>query len=152
MHLNTLKPAVGSIRKGKRIGRGQGSGKGGTATKGHNGAQSRSGYKRKVGFEGGQLPLQQRLPMGGFKCPTSKFFKPINLDIIQELADKFKATIIDRNFLRKHGLLNKHELYKILGKGGLKLKLAITAHAFSKSAVTKIKKLSGSTTILAKNV
>ena len=151
MHLNTLKPAVGSIRKSKRIGRGQGSGKGGTSTKGHNGAQSRSGYKRKIGFEGGQLPLQQRLPMGGFKCPNRKNFKAINLDIIQGLAEKLKVVVIDRGLLRRHGLLNKHELYKILGKGELKLKLEISAHSFSKSAVAQIENLSGSTTILAKN-
>lgn len=143
MQLNTLKPAIGAIKRGKRIGRGQGSGKGGTATKGHKGAKSRSGYKRKIGFEGGQLPLQRRIPMYGFKNPNRVPYKPINLDTLQHLAEKAQIASIDAKVLIEHGLLSKHSKYKVLGNGELKTKLDVVAHAFSASALAAIEKLGG---------
>ncbi|MEM7055358.1 MAG: 50S ribosomal protein L15 [Bacteroidota bacterium] len=143
MQLNTLKPALGAVKPGKRIGRGQGSGKGGTATKGHKGAKSRSGYKRKIGFEGGQLPLQRRIPMYGFKNPNRVFYKPINLDTLQRLAEKAQVASIDAKLLVEHGLLSKRSKCKILGSGELKTKLDVTAHAFSASALAVIEKLGG---------
>ena len=148
MLLNTLKPALGAVKDRKRIGRGQGSGRGGTATKGHKGAKSRSGYKRKVGFEGGQLPLQRRIPMYGFKNPNSVVYKPINLVTLQRLSEKAKVASIDAEVLKKHGLLGKHDRYKILGEGALKAKLTITAHAFSASALAAIEKLGGKAILL----
>lgn len=150
MQLNTLKPVAGSIKSSKRIGRGQGSGKGGTATKGHKGARSRSGYKRKLGFEGGQLPLQRRLPMYGFTNPNRVAYKPISLHMLQQLADKAQLTLIDAGVLVQHGLLTKRTKYKILGDGVLNVKLEVSAHAFSKSALASIEKLGGKT-ILLKN-
>lgn len=143
MQLNTLKPAIGAIKKGKRIGRGQGSGKGGTATKGYKGAKSRSGYKRKIGFEGGQLPLQRRMPIHGFKNPTRVVYEPINLDTLQQLAEKTQLTTIDPQLLAAHGLIKKQGRYKILGNGTLKTKLHVTAHAFSVAALLAIEKLGG---------
>ena len=148
MQLNTLKPASGAVKNRKRIGRGQGSGKGGTSTRGHNGAQSRSGYKRKRGFEGGQLPLQRRLPRYGFKNPTRVAYKPINLEILQHLAEKEKLVSIDTAVLVKHGLVSKHGYYKILGNGTLKEKIDVCAHAFSASARTAIEKLGGQATTI----
>lgn len=148
MKLNTLKPATGSVKKGKRVGRGQGSGKGGTSTRGHKGAKSRSGYSQKLGFEGGQMPLQRRIPKFGFKNPNRVEYKPINLDVIQELADKFKTDAIDIDFLRGHGMAGKKDLVKILGRGELKVKVDITAHAFSASAVSAIEKAGGKATTL----
>ncbi|MDN5212338.1 50S ribosomal protein L15 [Fulvivirgaceae bacterium BMA12] len=148
MRLNTLKPAAGSVKKGKRIGRGQGSGKGGTAARGHKGAKSRSGYSQKLGFEGGQMPLQRRVPKFGFRSPNRVAYKPINLDAIQEVAEKFKTAAIDVEFLRVHGMAGKKDLIKILGRGELKSKVDITAHAFSASAVAAIEKAGGKATTL----
>ena len=143
MQLNTLQPAIGALKQGKRLGRGQGAGKGGTATKGHKGAKSRAGYKRKPAFEGGQLPLQRRIPRYGFKNPNRIAYKPINLATLQQLAEKAQLTTIDAQVLAKHGLVNKHSRYKILGSGALKTKLAVMAHAFSASAIAAIEKLEG---------
>ncbi len=144
MKIHTLKPAVGSIKKNKRIGRGQGSGRGGTSTKGHNGAQSRSGYSRKIGFEGGQMPLQRRLPKFGFKNKFRKEFKGVNLDVIQALSEKIKKDKIDIEVLVNNGVVGKSELVKILGRGTITSKLDIVAHAFSVSAVEAIEKIGGS--------
>ena len=148
MQLNTLKPAPGAVKNRKRVGRGQGSGKGGTATRGHNGAQSRSGYKRKRGFEGGQLPLQRRLPRYGFKNPNRSVYKPINLEILQKLAEKEKLTSVDAAILVEHGFVNKHDHYKILGTGALKTRIDVCAHAFSASARAAIEKLGGQATTI----
>jgi len=117
MKLNTLKPAEGSVKSGKRIGRGQGSGRGGTSTRGHNGAKSRSGYSRKEGFEGGQMPLYRRVPKFGFKNPNRVEKKPINLDAIQELADKKGLSVITLEVLADNGLANSKDVVKVLGRG-----------------------------------
>ena len=143
MNLNTLKPAKGSVKSIKRIGRGQGSGKGGTATRGHKGAKSRSGFKTKMGHEGGQMPLQRRIPKYGFKNINRKEYKGINLDTIQALADKNKKTKIDIDIIVKAGLAGKRDLIKILGNGKLTSKLEVKAHAFSKSAKEAIETLEG---------
>jgi large subunit ribosomal protein L15 len=143
MDLSNLKPAEGSTRGKKRIGRGQGSGTGGTATRGHKGQKSRSGYSRKVGFEGGQMPLQRRVPKFGFKNINRKEYKGINLSTLQELAEKRKITDIDVDLLIDAGLVRKNSLVKILGNGELKTKLNVKAHAFSKSAVTAIEAAAG---------
>jgi large subunit ribosomal protein L15 len=143
MELNSLKPAKNAIKRSKRIGRGQGSGKGGTSTRGDKGAKSRSGYKSKPGFEGGQMPLQRRLPIVGFKNPNRIAYKPINLDTLQRLADKTKLTVINPEVLQQHGLLSRQNKCKILGNGTLQAKLEITAHAFSASAVAAIEKAGG---------
>jgi large subunit ribosomal protein L15 len=148
MQLNMLRPAPGAVKNGKRVGRGQGSGKGGTATRGHNGAQSRSGYKRKRGSEGGQLPLQRRLPRYGFKNPNRSTYKPINLEILQKLAEKEKLAAVDAATLVVHGFVNKNDHYKILGTGALKAKIDVCAHAFSASARTAIEKLGGQATTI----
>jgi large subunit ribosomal protein L15 len=149
MKLESLKPAIGSTKKTKRIGRGQGSGRGGTSTKGHKGAQSRSGYSRKVGFEGGQMPLQRRVPKWGFKNNNRIENKPINLDTLQELADNKKVTEVTPDILHQNGLIGKGDLVKVLGRGELKAKLSVTAHKFSKSAQEAIEKAGGSVTIIA---
>ena len=143
MQLHTLKPAPGATQSSKRVGRGPGSGKGGTATRGHKGAQSRSGYKRKRGFEGGQLPLQRRIPRYGFKNPTRVAYKPINLAQLQQLAEKEKLAAINAEVLLQHGLISKNDRYKVLGQGALKTKLEVAAHAFSASARAAIEKLGG---------
>ena len=148
MKLHTLKPAEGSVKNNKRIGRGQGSGRGGTSTKGHNGAQARSGYSRKEGFEGGQMPLQRRVPKFGFKSPNRVETKPINLDIIQLLADKLKVTEITMNTLIDNGLAGKKDIVKVLGRGQLTSKIDITVHHFSKSAVEAIEGKGGKATAL----
>ncbi len=134
MDLSNLKPAKGSVKNRKRIARGQGSGYGGTSTRGHKGAQSRSGYKRRIGFEGGQMPLFRRVPKFGFKNINRKEYQGINISALQELTEKAKVTEINPEVLIEHGLANKKELIKILGNGELKAKLEVTAHAFSKSA------------------
>jgi large subunit ribosomal protein L15 len=144
MNLNSLKPAAGSIKKGKRIGRGQGSGKGGTSTRGHKGARSRSGYSSKAGFEGGQMPIQRRVPKYGFKNINRIEYIAVNLDVLQKLADEFNLTSIDQNSLNQHGIISKNRKFKILGNGELTAKLAISAHAFSKSAKTAIENAGGS--------
>lgn len=143
MKLHTLKPAEGSVKNKKRIGRGQGSGKGGTSTRGHKGAKSRSGYSRKEGFEGGQMPLQRRLPKFGFTNPNRVEFKAINLDTLQQLAESTKAKKIDVALLAEHGLVGKNDLIKVLGRGELKAKLDVTVHKFSESAVKAIEAAGG---------
>lgn len=143
MDLSNLKPAKGSVKRSKRVGRGQGSGKGGTSTRGHKGAKSRSGYSKKIGFEGGQMPLQRRVPKYGFKNINRKEYKAINLITLQNLSEKNKVEIINIDVLRKAGLIAKNDLVKILGKGTLDKKLEVHAHAFSKSAVEAIEALKG---------
>ncbi len=143
MDLSNLKPAKGSLGKKKRIGRGQGSGYGGTSTKGHKGAKSRSGYSRKIGFEGGQMPLQRRVPKYGFKNINRVEYKAINISALEALAEKKKLTKIDVDTLVKAGLAGKSDLIKILGNGKLTKKLAVKAHAFSKSAQEAIEALEG---------
>lgn len=148
MNLSNLQPAQGSTGTQKRIGRGQGSGRGGTSTRGHKGQKSRSGYSRKVGFEGGQMPLQRVVPKSGFKNINRVEFKAINLDILQQLADKKEVTAIDVNALVEAGIASKNDKIKILGGGTLSTKLEVKAHAFSKSAKEAIEKLEGTTEIL----
>lgn len=147
MKLESLKPATGSTKKVKRIGRGQGSGRGGTSTRGHKGAQSRSGYSRKIGFEGGQMPLQRRVPKFGFKNNNRIEMKPINLDTLQELADSKKLKEVTPQILSDNGLMGKGDLVKVLGRGELKAKLTVTAHKFSKAAQEAIEKAGGTVTI-----
>ncbi len=142
MQLHKLKPAKGSIKTSKRIGRGQGSGKGGTSTKGHKGAQSRSGYSRKFGFEGGQMPLYRRLPKFGFKNPFRVEYKAINLDSLESLITS--ETIIDFDFYHKLGLAQKKDKVKILGRGDFSKKVTIHAHQFSETAKTAIESKGGS--------
>jgi len=148
MNLHTLKPAEGSTKRSKRVGRGPGSGKGGTSTRGHKGAQSRSGYSKKRGFEGGQLPLQRRLPKFGFNNINRIEYKVINLDTLQELSEKLNVTHISVELLYKNGLVSKKDLIKILGRGELKGALTVEAHKFSTSAQESIEKLGGSITTL----
>jgi large subunit ribosomal protein L15 len=143
MDLSNLKPAKGSVKRSKRLGRGQGSGKGGTSTRGHKGAKSRSGYSKKIGFEGGQMPLQRRVPKYGFKNINRKEYKGINLSVLQNLAEKNKLEIIDRDVLVSAGLVSKNAFFKILGKGTLEKKLEVHAHAFSKSAIAAIEAKKG---------
>lgn len=143
MNLHTLKPSAGSVKTKKRLGRGQGSGMGGTSTRGHKGAQSRSGYSRKVGFEGGQMPLQRRLPKFGFKNNNRVAYKAINLQDLQRVIDVTNASIIDLELLNQNGLASKHDLVKILAKGELKSAIEVKAHAFSSSAIEAIEKLGG---------
>lgn len=148
MDLSSLKPAEGSTKSVKRVGRGQGSGHGGTSTRGHKGAKSRSGYKSRRGFEGGQMPLQRVVPKFGFKNINRKEYKAINLDVIQELAESLKLTVIDVNTLVEAGLASKGDKVKVLGDGVLNLKLEVKANAFSKRAKETIEKLEGTTEIL----
>jgi large subunit ribosomal protein L15 len=148
MDLSSLKPAAGSVKNRKRIGRGQGSGRGGTSTRGHKGAQSRSGYSQKKGFEGGQMPLQRRVPKFGFNNPSRVEYKAINLDTIQELAEKTNATVIDVELLKQNGLVSKNDLVKILSRGGLKTNIEVKAHAFSTSAVEAIEQAGGKASVL----
>lgn len=148
MNLSNLKPAEGSIKNRKRIGRGEGSGHGGTSTRGHKGAGSRAGNKRKIGFEGGQMPLQRRLPKFGFKNINRVEYKGINLDTLQFLADKYSLTEISHDTLVEHGICSKKDLVKILGRGELKGKLNVTAHGFSATAKDAIEKLGGAVTTL----
>jgi len=143
MNLSNLKPAKGSVKTNQRLGRGQGSTKGGTAGRGHKGQKSRSGYSQKFGFEGGQQPIQTRVPKFGFKNINRIEYKGINLDTIQTLAESKKLKKIDKEVLREHGLVSKHDLIKILGRGELKLKLEITANAFSKTAKEAIEAAGG---------
>jgi large subunit ribosomal protein L15 len=143
MDLSNLQPAKGSTKSKKRIGRGQGSGHGGTSTRGHKGQKSRSGYSKKVGFEGGQMPLQRRVPKFGFTNISRKEYKAINIATLQELAEKNNFTDISVETLINAGLVQKSTLVKILGEGELKTKLNVKAHAFSKSAVAAIEALGG---------
>ncbi|PWG80011.1 50S ribosomal protein L15 [Pararcticibacter amylolyticus] len=143
MNLSNLKPAEGSTKNKKRIGRGTGSGRGGTSTRGHKGAGSRSGTSSKVGFEGGQMPLQRRVPKVGFKNINRVEYVGINLDVLQTLAEKFSLTSIDFSTLREHGLVSKNDLVKILGRGEVTSKLEVTAHAFTASAQKAIEAAGG---------
>ena len=148
MKLHNLKPAAGSTHSRRRIGRGPGSGLGGTSTRGHKGAKSRSGYKKKVGFEGGQMPLQRRLPKAGFKNINHKEYFAVNLSTLQSLAEQNELTKIGVAELKAAGLTNGKELVKILGNGELKAKLEVEAHAFSKTAEEAIKAAGGTITII----
>jgi large subunit ribosomal protein L15 len=143
MNLSNLKPARGSVKRNKRLGRGQGSGKGGTSTRGHKGAKQRSGNKKKIGFEGGQMPLQRRIPKFGFKNINRKEYKGINIGVLQNLAETNKLDKIDPAVLFSVGLISKNAMVKILGKGILDKKLEVHAHAFSKSAVAAIEAKNG---------
>lgn len=143
MDLTNLKPAKGSVKRSRRLGRGQGSGKGGTSTRGHKGAKQRSGYKKKIGFEGGQMPLQRRIPKYGFKNLNRREFKAINISVLQTLAEKSSLDRIDIETLMNAGLISKNDLVKILGKGTLDRKLEVHAHAFSKTAVKAIEAQNG---------
>jgi large subunit ribosomal protein L15 len=151
MELSNLSPIKGSVNtKKKRIGRGQGSGKGGTATRGHKGAKSRSGYSKKLGFEGGQMPLQRRIPKFGFKNINRVEYQAVNLKVLQSLFDnkKIKKSNVNISDLIKNGLVSKNDLVKILGSGELKTALNIEAHKFSKSAQDKIEKSGGKIKII----
>ncbi len=148
MDLSNLKPAEGSVKTSKRVGRGQGSGRGGTSTRGHKGAQSRSGYSKKAGFEGGQMPLYRRVPKSGFKNFNRIEYSGINIDVLQKLAETKGITTIDPETLRQNGLLGKGDLLKVLGRGELKSKLNVTAHAFSAKAIQAIETAGGTATKL----
>ena len=148
MNLHTLKPASGSTKTNKRLGRGQGSG-GSTAGRGHKGAQSRSGYAKKVGFEGGQMPLQRRVPKFGFKNNNRVAYKSINLDVLEELAKKTNSNSVNVQLMRDNGIVGKKDLVKILGRGEVKTKLSVEAHAFSETA-TKAIETAGSNVTIAK--
>ncbi len=143
MDLSNLKPAAGATKREKRIARGQGSGHGGTSTRGHKGAQSRSGYSRKIGFEGGQMPLQRRVPKFGFKNINRVEYRALNIDMLQELAQENKLQEITPEVLRAHGLISKNDIVKILGRGKLTMKLDVKAHAFSTAAVKAIEEQGG---------
>lgn len=145
MNLSNLKPAEGSVKnKGKRVGRGQGSGKGGTATRGHKGAKSRSGYSKKIGFEGGQMPLQRRVPKFGFKNINRKEYQGVNLDTLQQLVDDKKINdTVDIDTLIELRKVGKNDLVKILGRGELKTKLTVTAHKFTAAAKEAIEAAGG---------
>jgi large subunit ribosomal protein L15 len=148
MKLHKLKPADGAVKKGKRIGRGQGSGAAGTAGRGHKGAKSRSGYSQKIGFEGGQMPLQRRVPKFGFKNFNRVEYKGINLDTLQELVDNKKVKEITPEILIQNGLSQKKDLVKILGRGELKAKLNVSAHGFSASAKAAIEAAGGKAEVI----
>jgi large subunit ribosomal protein L15 len=144
MDLSNLKPSEGSIKAGKRIGRGQGSGRGGTSTRGHKGAKSRSGYKSKAAFEGGQMPIQRRLPKFGFKNINRVEFVPLNLDKLQYFAEQWGVTKIDLEILSSKGIVNRNEKVKLLGRGALTAKLEIEVNAASDKAKEAIEKAGGS--------
>ncbi|MGI4873300.1 MAG: 50S ribosomal protein L15 [Janthinobacterium lividum] len=143
MNLSNLKPAAGSTRNNKRLGRGEGSGGGGTATRGHKGAKSRSGYKRKSGFEGGQMPLQRRVPKFGFTNINRIEYKGINLDVLQSLFEASKTATMSEGFFNEAGLVSKSAKIKVLGRGELNAAIEVHAHAFSKSAQEAIEKAGG---------
>lgn len=144
MDLSNLKPAEGSIKAGKRIGRGQGSGRGGTSTRGHKGAKSRSGYKSKAGFEGGQMPIQRRLPKFGFKNINRVEFVPLNLDKLQYFAEQWDVKKIDVETLFNQGIIKRNEKVKILGRGEISVKLELEVHAASDKAKEAVEKAGGS--------
>ena len=149
MDLSNLKPAAGSVKtQGKRLGRGQGSGKGGTSTKGHKGQKAISGYSKKIGFEGGQMPIQRRLPKFGFKNKFRKEYKAVNLDTLEAFAEKTGIVAIDVETLVNAGLAPKNSLVKVLGNGSLTKKLDVKAHAFSNSAKTAIEALQGTAAVI----
>lgn len=146
MKLNILKPASGSTKNSKRIGRGTGSGRGGTSTRGHKGAKSRSGYSSKFGFEGGQMPLYRRVPKFGFTNPGKVVFKGINLDVLQTLVEKTGSKVVDPALLQSNGLMSKNDKVKILGRGELKSSVDVKVHAFSEAAIAAIEKAGGKAT------
>ena len=150
MNLHNLKPAKGSTHNSKRVGRGQGSGKGGTATRGTKGAQARAGYEHKVGFEGGQMPIQRRLPKWGFTNPTRVEFKAVNLSSLQALSESLGSSVITIEDIKAAGLAGTKELVKVLGEGELTAKLEISANGFSKSAIAKIEAAGGKATKIEK--
>ena len=143
MKLNNLTPAAGSRGREKRIGRGEGSGHGGTSTRGHKGAQARSGYSRKTGFEGGQMPIQRRLPKFGFTNPNRVEYKAINVDVLELIATENNLSVITLDAIREAGYAGRNDLVKILGNGTLTKAVAVTANAFSKSAIAKIEAAGG---------
>ncbi|MHC2993187.1 50S ribosomal protein L15 [Pontibacter sp. HJ8] len=148
MYLNTLKPAEGSIKNRKRIGRGTGSGRGGTSTRGHKGAKSRSGYSQKSGFEGGQMPLQRRVPKFGFKNINRVEYKAINLDVLESLAAETNEKVLNFDFFKAHGLVSKNDKVKVLGRGEISKAVEVHAHAFSQTAISSIEKAGGKTVAL----
>lgn len=148
MNLHNLKPAEGATKSRKRVGRGQGSGRGGTSTRGHKGAQSRSGYSKKLGFEGGQMPIYRLVPKRGFKNINRVEYNAINLSTLQKLSEKLNVNEISLDLLMANGLAKKKDLIKILGKGELTNKLQVTAHAFSKTAKESIEKVGGSVILI----
>ena len=148
MKLENLTPAKGATKKSKRIGRGEGSGKGGTATRGTKGAQARAGYEHKIGFEGGQMPIQRRLPKFGFKNPTRVEYKAVNVAAVQAVAEALSVSEINTEDLVRAGLASKNDLVKVLGNGELTAALNVTAHAFSKSAVSKIEAAGGKAIVI----
>ncbi|TWI98876.1 LSU ribosomal protein L15P [Mucilaginibacter frigoritolerans] len=143
MNLSNLKPAKGSTKNRKRIGRGTGSGRGGTSTRGHKGAGSRSGTSTKVGFEGGQMPLQRRVPKVGFKNPNRVEYVGVNLDVLQKLVEQYSIASVDFDTLKEHGLASRNDLVKILGRGELTAKLDVKAHAFTATAQKAIEAAGG---------
>ncbi len=145
MKLHTLKPAEGSTKTNKRLGRGQGSG-GSTAGRGHKGAKSRSGYSKKFGFEGGQMPLQRRVPKFGFKNNNKIYYKSVNLDLLEQIAEKNKSAEINFELLVSNGIISKKDKIKVLGRGELKSKVNVQAHAFSETALKAIEKVGGTAT------
>jgi large subunit ribosomal protein L15 len=147
MKLHTLKPAEGSVKTNKRLGRGQGSG-GSTSGRGHKGAQSRSGYSAKAGFEGGQMPLQRRVPKFGFKNNNKIYFKGVNLDVLEGIAEKHKGENLSLQFLIQNGIVSKNDKVKVLGRGELKSKISVEAHAFSATATKAIETAGGTATIV----
>ena len=148
MKLENLTPAKGATKKCKRIGRGEGSGKGGTAPRGTKGAQARAGYEHKIGFEGGQMPIQRRLPKFGFKNPTRVEYKAVNVAAVQAVAEALSVSEINTEDLVRAGLASKNDLVKVLGNGELTAALNITAHAFSKTAVSKIEAAGGKAIVI----
>jgi large subunit ribosomal protein L15 len=148
MKLHTLSPKEGSIKSSKRIARGQGSGRGGTATRGHNGAQSRAGYSKKIGFEGGQMPLQRRVPKFGFKPLNKLVYKPLNLGLLQGLVEKTSKSEIGAEDVYGAGLATKNEKIKLLGGGELTSKVEVSVHSASKSAIEAVEKAGGKVIIL----
>lgn len=148
MDLSNLKPAEGSTKNRKRIGRGQGSGRGGTSTRGNKGAKSRSGYSRKIGFEGGQMPIYRRLPKFGFKNINRVEYSAINLDVLNTLAEVKQITEITVDVLKENGLISSKDKVKILGRGELNVKINVSAHAFSQTAKTIIEAKGGVVTII----
>jgi large subunit ribosomal protein L15 len=143
MDLSNLKPAEGSTKEVKRIGRGEGSTRGGTSTRGHKGAKSRSGYKRKIGFEGGQMPLYRRVPKFGFKNINRVEYQGVNLDVLQKLATEKGITSFTQEILIENGLVNKNDKIKILGRGELTAKIEVSAHAYTKTAIKAIQEQGG---------
>jgi len=148
MKLENLKPAQGATKTSKRVGRGQGSGKGGTSTRGTKGAQARAGYEHKIGFEGGQMPIQRRLPKFGFKNPTRVEYKAINVADLQALSEKLGKNEFSIEDLRGAGLATKNELVKVLGNGEIKAAVTVSAHAFSASAISKIEAAGGKAAVI----